>query len=101
MAAGVTAEADPVAEGPILIWGAGAIGGTLGAYWARAGHDVLLVDRRSRLDGAVRTTGTSVARTLADFPLPAAHLGRTRTLWMPRIKKRLRRDHPRCSGRGR
>lgn len=29
---------------PILIWGAGAIGGTLGAYWARAGHDVLMVD---------------------------------------------------------
>ena len=29
---------------PILIWGAGAIGGTLGAYWARAGIDVLLVD---------------------------------------------------------
>ena len=33
---------------PILIWGAGAIGGTLGAYWARAGQDVLLVD----VDGA-------------------------------------------------
>ena len=29
---------------PILIWGAGAIGGTLGAYWARAGVPVLLVD---------------------------------------------------------
>ena len=29
---------------PILIWGAGAIGGTMGAWWARAGHDVLLVD---------------------------------------------------------
>ena len=29
---------------PILIWGAGAIGGTLGAYWARAGHNVLFVD---------------------------------------------------------
>ena len=28
----------------ILIWGAGAIGGTIGAYLARAGHDVLLVD---------------------------------------------------------
>lgn len=28
----------------ILIWGAGAIGGTLGAYLARAGEDVLLVD---------------------------------------------------------
>lgn len=29
---------------PILIWGGGAIGGTLGAYWRRAGLDVLLVD---------------------------------------------------------
>ncbi len=28
----------------VLIWGAGAIGGTLGAYFARAGHDVTLVD---------------------------------------------------------
>jgi len=27
-----------------LIWGAGAIGGTLGAYLARAGHDITLVD---------------------------------------------------------
>lgn len=29
---------------PVLIWGAGAIGGTLGACWARAGHAVLMVD---------------------------------------------------------
>jgi 2-dehydropantoate 2-reductase len=29
---------------PIVIWGAGAIGGTIGAYWARAGIDVLFVD---------------------------------------------------------
>ncbi len=29
---------------PILIWGAGAIGGTLGAYWARAGVPVQMVD---------------------------------------------------------
>lgn len=29
---------------PILIWGAGAIGGTLGAYWAQAGLDVTMVD---------------------------------------------------------
>lgn len=28
----------------ILIWGAGAIGGTLGAYLARAGQDVTFVD---------------------------------------------------------
>jgi 2-dehydropantoate 2-reductase len=31
-------------ENTVLIWGAGAIGGTLGAYFARAGEDVLLVD---------------------------------------------------------
>lgn len=47
---------------PVLIWGAGAIGGTLGAYWARAGHDVLMVDivadhaERCRIDG-VNITG--------------------------------------------
>src|SRR5271157_994467 len=29
---------------PILIWGAGAIGGTIGAYLARAGHDIVFVD---------------------------------------------------------
>lgn len=29
---------------PILIWGAGAIGGLLGAYWARAGIKVQMVD---------------------------------------------------------
>jgi len=28
----------------VLIWGAGAIGGTLGAYFARAGHEATLVD---------------------------------------------------------
>ena len=31
-------------DAPILIWGAGAIGGVLGAYWARAGLPVLMVD---------------------------------------------------------
>lgn len=29
---------------PIVIWGAGAIGGTIGAHLARAGHDILFVD---------------------------------------------------------
>jgi len=31
-----------------LIWGAGAIGGVVGAYLARAGHDVTLVDFKCR-----------------------------------------------------
>lgn len=30
--------------GPIVIWGSGAIGGTIGAYLRRAGRDVLFVD---------------------------------------------------------
>jgi len=29
---------------PLLVWGGGAIGGTLAAYWARAGLPVLMVD---------------------------------------------------------
>ena len=47
---------------PILIWGAGAIGGVLGAWWARAGEDVLMVDivgdhvERCRAEG-LRITG--------------------------------------------
>ncbi|WP_291295647.1 ketopantoate reductase family protein [Elioraea sp.] len=31
-------------DDPILIWGAGAIGGTVGAFLVRAGHDVTFVD---------------------------------------------------------
>jgi len=45
------------ASEPILIWGAGAIGGTLGAYWARAGVPVLLVDVVAEHVQACRTTG--------------------------------------------
>ena len=29
---------------PVVIWGSGAIGGTIGAYLRRAGRDVLFVD---------------------------------------------------------
>jgi len=43
--------------GPTLIWGAGAIGGTLGAYWHRAGHEVLMVDVDAGHVAACRTTG--------------------------------------------
>jgi 2-dehydropantoate 2-reductase len=45
---------------PILIWGAGAMGGTLGAYWARAGADVLLVDIVREHVEACRTTGLAI-----------------------------------------
>jgi len=46
--------------GPILVWGAGAIGGTLGAYWTRAGHDVLLVDIDADHVEACRTIGLTI-----------------------------------------
>ncbi|WP_376984592.1 ketopantoate reductase family protein [Bosea sp. R86505] len=52
---------------PILIWGAGAIGGTLGAYWARAGIPVLLVDIVPEHVEACRTTGLSVTGPIEEF----------------------------------
>jgi 2-dehydropantoate 2-reductase len=52
---------------PILIWGAGAIGGTLGAYWARAGLDVLLVDQVAEHVEACRTRGLHISGPIEDF----------------------------------
>ena len=52
---------------PILIWGAGAIGGTLGAYWARAGVPVLLVDIVPEHVAACRTSGLSITGPVEEF----------------------------------
>lgn len=52
---------------PILIWGAGAIGGTLGAYWARAGIPVLLVDIVADHVEACRTTGLAITGPVEEF----------------------------------
>jgi 2-dehydropantoate 2-reductase len=52
---------------PILIWGAGAIGGTLGAYWARAGIPVLLVDIVPEHVEACRTTGLAITGPIEEF----------------------------------
>ncbi len=49
-----------MSEKPILIWGAGAIGGTLGAYWARAGLPVLMVDIVADHVEACRTRGLKI-----------------------------------------
>ncbi len=59
----------------VLVVGAGLAGLHTATLLARRGHAVLLADRRRRLDGAVRTTGIFVRKTLDDFPLPAEHLG--------------------------
>jgi 2-dehydropantoate 2-reductase len=55
------------AQEPILIWGAGAIGGTLGAYWARAGIPVLLVDIVRDHVEACRTTGLAIEGPVEAF----------------------------------
>src|SRR5882757_10386723 len=55
------------ASEPILIWGAGAIGGTLGAFWARAGVPVLLVDVVAEHVAACRTTGLKISGPIEAF----------------------------------
>ena len=52
---------------PILIWGAGAIGGTLGAYWARAGHEVLLVDQAADHVEAMNRDGLAIEGPVEEF----------------------------------
>ncbi|GAA3782792.1 NAD(P)/FAD-dependent oxidoreductase [Micromonospora maritima] len=59
----------------VLVVGAGLAGLHTATLLARGGHDVLLVDRRPTLAGAIRTTGIFVRRTLDDFPLPEDCLG--------------------------
>jgi ketopantoate reductase len=47
-------------DGRITIWGAGAMGGTVGAWLAKAGYDVLLVDSDRAHVAAVRSSGLRV-----------------------------------------
>lgn len=56
---------------PLVIWGAGAIGGTIGAYLIKAGHDVLFVDQARDHVDAMNSTGLSVEGPIAEFTVPA------------------------------
>ncbi len=55
------------ADRPVLVWGGGAIGGTLAAYWARAGVSVLLVDIVADHVEACRTRGLHVSGPVETF----------------------------------
>jgi 2-dehydropantoate 2-reductase len=65
-AVGNISDIDKFSE-PILIWGAGAIGGTLGAYWARAGIPVQLVDIEPAHVLACRTAGLAISGPVEQF----------------------------------
>ncbi len=50
-----------------LIWGAGAIGGTMGAHLARAGHDVTLVDTVNEHVAAIDRSGLQITGPISAF----------------------------------
>lgn len=54
-------------EPEILVWGAGAIGGVLGAYWARAGVPVRMVDIVAEHVHACRTSGLAITGPVEQF----------------------------------
>lgn len=57
----------PRADEPVLIWGAGAIGGVIGAYLARAGQATVLVDREEEHVAEMRRAGLSIEGPVEAF----------------------------------
>jgi len=51
----------------LLIWGSGAIGGTLGAFFARNGHDVTFVDSVAEHVEAINARGLRITGPIAEF----------------------------------
>lgn len=51
----------------LLIWGAGAIGGTIGAHLARAGHEVTLVDQVQEHVDAINRSGLTITGPVDAF----------------------------------
>ncbi len=59
---------------PIVIWGAGAIGGTIGGYLVRAGFDVLFVDQAEDHVSAMNQSGLAIEGPIENFSVPARAL---------------------------
>ena len=51
----------------VVIWGAGAIGGTIGAYLARAGANPLLVDTDAAHVAALNANGLKITGPIEEF----------------------------------
>jgi 2-dehydropantoate 2-reductase len=60
-----------VSENAILIWGAGAIGGTIGAYLKRAGHEVVFVDVVPEHVAAIGGKGLKIEGPVEEFTVTA------------------------------
>ena len=56
---------------PLLVWGAGAIGGTIGACLARAGHAVTFVDIVEEHVAAIASTGLAIEGPVDTFRITA------------------------------
>lgn len=56
---------------PWVIWGAGAVGGTIGAYLARAGEPVLFVDAVAAHVAAIRDPGLAIEGPVETFRVAA------------------------------
>jgi 2-dehydropantoate 2-reductase len=56
-----------VSTGPILVWGAGAIGGTVGAYLRRAGHEIVFVDIDGDHVAAINQQGLAIEGPIDNF----------------------------------
>ena len=54
----------------ILVWGAGAIGATVGAHLARAGLDVLFVDRAPDHVARINEAGLRIVGPVREFTVP-------------------------------
>ena len=55
----------------IAVWGAGAIGGTVGAHLARAGHEVLFIDRAADHVAAINRGGLAITGPIVEFSVRA------------------------------
>src|SRR5262245_38480834 len=55
----------------ILVWGAGAIGGSVGAWLKRAGHDVTFVDVAAGHVAAIRGDGLRITGPVEHFTVAA------------------------------
>lgn len=60
-----------MADDTILIWGAGAIGGTVGAYLVRAGLPLLFVDRSVEHVAAINKSGLQITGPIEEFTVAA------------------------------